>query len=72
VNKSLSIRIRYYTAENSIGECGLWMAPRTKTELRQMLRRHNIDPGKVFRCEVNKGDGYKELPFEKWREIVDE
>lgn len=68
--KSMSMRIHYYTSENSIGKCSLWCAASTKQQLRETLERHNVNPDKVFRFEINKGDGYRDVDVSKLIEMV--
>jgi hypothetical protein len=65
MGKSLVMRIYYYTSENSVGQCGLWTAASTKQKLKEILDRHRINVDKVFRFEVNKGDGYHEVDVQK-------
>lgn len=72
VMPSISIRIRYHTSENSIGECGLNFASSTKEDFRATLRRHRIDPYKVFKFEIKKDEVYEEVPIKKLRKIFEE
>lgn len=72
MSKSMSMRIHYYTSENSRGECGLWISAGTKQQLRETLERHNVNPDKVFRFEVNKADGYQEVDVSKLIDMVRE
>ncbi len=68
---SLSIRIRYHTAENSSGECGLWFASSTKKDFRNTLMRHRIDPDKVFVFEIKKDGEWEVRPLEKLHAIFE-
>lgn len=72
MGKSLSMRIHYHTHENSTGQCILWCAAATKTQLRELLERHRISVDKVFKFEVNKGHGYEEKDVQKLIEMVKE
>jgi hypothetical protein len=68
--KSQIFRITYRTSENSHGQSRLWLAVRTKTDFKEALNRHHIDPNNVFRFEVKKENGYEERSLAKFLEIV--
>ena len=55
---------------SDLGQCGLWTAASTKQKLKEILDRHRINVDKVFRFEVNKGDGYHEVDVQKLVEMV--
>ncbi|HJV46620.1 MAG TPA: hypothetical protein VJ824_12975 [Bacillota bacterium] len=66
---SQSYRITYYTSENRLGYSRLWFASSTRTDFRNTLERHRIDPQSIFRFEVKKDKWYEEISLEKLMEI---
>lgn len=68
---SLSVRIRYHTAENSSGECGLNFSSNTKKDFRETFQRYRINPDDVILFEVKKDGKWEVRPLEKLHAIFE-
>ncbi|WP_134705154.1 hypothetical protein [Ammoniphilus sp. YIM 78166] len=69
---SLSVRVTYKTAENSLGQSRLWFATSTKQDLRETFHRQRIRPENVILFEKKVDGVYQNVPLEKLRGILEE
>lgn len=69
---SLSVRIRYKTSENSLGEVGLNFSSSTKKDFQETFRRHRINPEDVIKFEVKKDGQWGVRPLERLKAILEE